>query len=126
MLSLQKKCAWKLKRMVRDFPMLRKMADHVYPDLNSNYTKAGWMNGRAILSPTNKQVDQINYLITDSFPGKPAILTSSDDLINASDFQRYNVEYLNALSPPGVPNHRLFIKPGMPLMLMQHLNPKMQ
>ena len=104
---------------------MQKLADHVYPDLNSKYKESGWMNGRAILAPTNKQVDQINDLITDSFPGKPAVLTSSDDLINANDFQRYNIEYLNTLSPTGLPNHRLFIKPGMPLMLMRNLNPKM-
>ena len=104
---------------------MQKLADHVYPDLRSNYTKAGWMNGRAILAPTNKQVDQLNDLITDSFPGKPVVLSSSDDLINANDFQRYNIEYLNTLSPAGLPNHRLFIKTGMPLMLVRNLNPKM-
>ena len=91
---------------------MQKLAYHVYPDLNSNATEHGWMNGRAILAPTNKQVDQINDLITDSFPGKPSVLTSSDDLINANDFQRYNIEYLNTLSPTGLPNYRLFIKPG--------------
>ena len=83
------------------------------------------MNGRAILAPTYKQVDQINNLITDMFHGTPVVLTSSDDLINANDFQRFTVEYLNSLSPTGLPNHRLFIKPGMPLMLMRNLNPKM-
>ena len=104
---------------------MSKLADHVYPGLERNFNKSGWMNGRAILAPTNKQVDEINDLITDSFPGTPAVLTSSDDLINANDFQRYNIEYLNTLSPTGLPNHRLFIKPGMPLMLMRNLNPKM-
>jgi hypothetical protein len=83
------------------------------------------MEGRAILAPTNKQVDQLNNLIADSFPGQPFVLTSSDELINPDDFQRYNYEYLNSLSPSGLPNHRLFIKPGMPLMLMRNLNPKM-
>ena len=104
---------------------MRKLADHVYPKLEKNYDQDGWMDGRAILAPTNKQVDEINDLITDSFPGAPTVLTSSDDLINANDFQRYNIEYLNSLSPTGLPNNRLFIKPGMPLMLMRNLNPKM-
>ena len=104
---------------------MKNLAAHVYPDLVKNSNKCGWMNGRAILAPTNKQVDQINDLITDMFPGTPVVLTSSDDLINANDFQRFTVEYLNSLSPTGLPNHRLFIKPGMPLMLMRNLNPKM-
>jgi hypothetical protein len=52
-------------------------------------------------------------------------LTSSDEIINPDDFQRYNTEYLNSLSPSGLLTHRLFIKPGMPVMLMRNLNPKM-
>ena len=101
------------------------LADHVYPNLSRNINKDGWMEGRAILAPTNKQVDELNNMIADSFPGKPVVLTSSDQVINPDDHQRFNVEYLNSLAPSGLPSHRLFIKPGMPLMLMRNLNPKM-
>ena len=104
---------------------MKKLADHVYPNLNRNFNKNGWMNGRAILAPTNMQVDQLNDLITDKFPGNPVVLSSSDEVVNQNDFQRYNTEYLNTLLPAGLPAHRLFIKPGMPLMLMRNLNPKM-
>ena len=104
---------------------MMKLAEHVYTNLNDNFSKKDWLNGRAILAPTNKQVDQINNLIVDSFPGTPVVLTSSDELINPDDFQRYNTEYLNSLSPSGLPSHRLFLKKGMPLMLMRNLNPKM-
>jgi len=48
-----------------------------------------------------------------------------DEVINPDDIQRYNVEYLNTLTPSGMPNHRLFLKHGMPLMLLRNLNPKM-
>ena len=104
---------------------MKQLAQHVYPGLDKNCKKLGWMDGRAILAPTNKQVDDINNLITDSFPGMPLVLTSSDDVVNADDLQRYNTEYLNTLTPSGLPEHRLFLKPGMPLMLMRNLNPKM-
>ena len=104
---------------------MKVLADHVYPDLSHNIEIPGWMNRRAILAPTNKQVDQLNNLISDQFPGYPIVLTSSDEVVNSDDFQRYNSEYLNSLSPNGLPNHRLFIKQGMPLMLMRNLNPKM-
>ena len=104
---------------------IMKLSEHVYPKLKENFAKIGWLNGRAILAPTNKQVDQINNLIVDSFPGNPVVLSSSDELINPDDFQRFNTEYLNSLSPTGLPTHRLFLKKGMPLMLMRNLNPKM-
>ena len=83
------------------------------------------MDGRAILAPANKKVDSINNLISDSFPGQPVVLTSSDEVINPDDLQRYNTEYLNTLTPSGMPSHRLFLKEGMPLMLLRNLNPKM-
>jgi hypothetical protein len=104
---------------------MKDLANFVYPNLGTNFNKAGWMEGRAILAPTNQQVDNLNNLIADSFPGHPTVLTSSDELIDPDDFQRFNSEYLNSLCPSGLPNHRLFIKPGMPLMLMRNLNPKM-
>ena len=104
---------------------MEELAHHVYPDLQKNWKVSGWMNGRAILAPTNKQVTEINNMITESFPGQPHILTSSDELINPDDLARFNIEYLNSLEPSGLPAHRLFIKPGMPLMLMRNLNPKM-
>ena len=104
---------------------MKSLAQYVYPDMNRNYKKKGWMDGRAILAPTNKQVDAINNLIADAFPGKPFVLNSSDDVSNADDLQRYNMEYLNTLTPSGLPEHRLFLKEGMPLMLMRNLNPKM-
>ena len=104
---------------------MKSLADHVYPNLRNNYGRKGWMDGRAILAPTNKQVDVINNLIADSFPGNPMVLTSSDDVTDAVDLQRFNTEYLNTLTPSGLPEHRLFLKSGMPLMLMRNLNPKM-
>ena len=104
---------------------MKELAEHVFPNLKVNHQKQGWMDGRAILAPTNNKVDDINNLITDTFPGEPVILTSSDEVVNQDDLRRYNVEYLNTLSPNGLPNHRLFLKKGMPLMLMRNLNPKM-
>jgi hypothetical protein len=101
------------------------LTKHVYPKLEENWRKVGWMDGRAILAPTNKQVDQINELISDHFPGNPLVCLSSDELINPNDFQRYNAEYLNTLSSSGIPAHRLFLKPAMPLKLMRILSPKM-
>ena len=66
----------------------------------------------------------INDLISDSFPGEPIVLTSSDEVVDPDDLQRYNAEYMNTLTPSGMPNHRLFLKEGMPLMLLRNLNPK--
>ena len=43
------------------------LSNHVYPNLSRNVGFSGWMDGRAILAPTNQQVDQLNDLISDKF-----------------------------------------------------------
>ena len=101
------------------------LAEKVFPNIRQNHQKPNWMNGRAILAPTNKKVDSINNLISEYFPGQPIVLTSSDEISNPQDLQRYNTEFLNTLTPSGMPVHRLFLKKGMPLMLLRNLNPKM-
>ena len=77
---------------------MKELANHVYSDLKKTCNKTGWMNGRAIPAPTNKQVNEINNMITDFFPGQPYILTSSDELVNPDDLARFNIEYLNSRS----------------------------
>ena len=81
-----------LKNKDAEKESMKNLTNHVYPNLTKNFKQSGWMEGRAILAPTNKQVDQLNNLIADSFPGQPVVLTSSDEVINPDDFQRYNNE----------------------------------
>ena len=90
---------------------MKELAEHVFPNLIKNFENPRWMEGRAILAPTNKQVNDINNMITDFFPGQPHVLASSDELVNPADLARFNIEYLNSLDPSGLPAHRLFIKP---------------
>ena len=80
---------------------MKDLAEHVFPYLKINFNNTGWMEGRAILAPTNKQVNDINDMITDYFPGKPHVLSSSDELVNPADLARFNLEYLNSLNPSG-------------------------
>jgi hypothetical protein len=39
---------------------MKNLAEFVYPDLKNKFAKKGWMKGRAVLAPTNSQVNEIN------------------------------------------------------------------
>ena len=92
--------------------------------MKTNIDNAEWLNGRAILAPTNKEVDCLNNMMQDWLPGDGLKLSSSDTLENPQDAFRFNTEYLNTLRPNGFPQHILTLKPGMPLMLLRNINPR--
>ena len=82
-----------------------------------------WLEGRLILATTNKEVSMINEMVTNMLPGTGEVFRSADQLENSDDLLRFNVEYLNSLTPNGFPPHNLLLKPGMPLMLLRNINP---
>ena len=96
----------------------------IFPDLNKNINNLNWLDGRAILATTNKEVKVINDLIISWLPGKELKFYSADYLENTDDVLRFNEEYLNSLTPKGFPPHVLTLKKGMPLMLIRNLNPR--
>ena len=48
---------------------------------------------------------------------------SADTVEDEAQAGLYPVEFLNALSPSGLPPHRLLLKIGSPVMLLRNLNP---
>ncbi|KAL0831002.1 hypothetical protein ABMA28_001888 [Loxostege sticticalis] len=68
-----------------------------------------WFKERAILSPSNEQVDKVNNLIL----AKIDTLTQIYLLL----------EFLNFLKPSRLPPHKMELKVGCPVILLRNLNP---
>ena len=96
----------------------------IFPNISINIHDKKWLDGRAILCTTNKEVAMVNEMVSTMLPGNQETYVSADELQNNDDLLRFNVEYLNSLTPNGFPPHSLPLKPGMPLMLLRNLNPK--
>ena len=103
---------------------LKDFCQQVFPNLEINLSDPRWLEGRALLAPTNYEVDEINDLMETWMPGISTKLSSADTLENYQDVMRFNTEYLNNLCPKGFPRHIISLKPGMPLMLLRNINPK--
>jgi ATP-dependent DNA helicase PIF1 len=86
---------------------MKELCRLVFPDIDKNINTPGWLEGRSILAPTNKEVDSINDVMQDWLPGSSIKLSSADSLENPSDVFRFNTEYLNTLRPNGFPQHML-------------------
>ncbi|CAN1812476.1 ATP-dependent DNA helicase PIF1 [Linum perenne] len=83
---------------------------------------------RAIVTPTNAVVSEINNLLLDQIPGSSKKYFSADSLSttnsNTATLQlEYPLEFLNSLSFNGVPEHILDLKPYVTVMLLRNINP---
>lgn len=81
----------------------------------------------AILCPKNEDCAVINdYVISNLIPGEPTVYYSCDSVLSEEEnnAQLYPVEFLNSLSPSGLPPHKLLLKKHSIIMLIRNLNAK--
>jgi hypothetical protein len=101
------------------------IVNSTYPDLLSNYKERAFLQERAILCPKNDTVQEINEYIMDQVSGEEMIYRSCDSVWNASvdgTDELYPTEFLNTLKFPGIPDHELKLKVGVPVMLLRNIN----
>ena len=82
-------------------------------------------SNRAILCLTNDAVLKVNRMILETMHTSTEItLISEDCVLEGTAAHHISTEYLNSLSPPGLPLHRLQLKVGAIVMLLRNLHPK--
>ena len=104
---------------------MKEFCQKVFPDLEANIVNSNFLDGRSILATTNKEVAMLNDIVIDLIPGNGSFLRSADELCHTEDLLRFSTEYLNSLSPTGFPPHCLRLKPGIPVLLLRNLNPRL-
>jgi hypothetical protein len=80
---------------------------------------------RAILSPKNQQVDQINDRILNLLDGETKTYQSADSLISEDpdvDDGNFPVELINSYTPSGFPPHTLRLKVGAMVLLLRNID----
>ncbi|PUZ75068.1 hypothetical protein GQ55_1G118800 [Panicum hallii var. hallii] len=79
------------------------------------------MRERAILSTRNEHVDAVNTLMIDRFPGKHKVFYSFDSIDNDS-CNNYPLDFLNSITPNGLPPYKLKVKKNCPVILLCNLD----
>ncbi|KAF8094778.1 hypothetical protein N665_0353s0009, partial [Sinapis alba] len=103
------------------------LTDAAYPDFLHNYRSKEYLKERAVLTPTNNTVHEINTYLLSKIPSTAREYLSSDSIeLEATPdddwTSHYPLEYLNSLEFPGLPNHKLCLKVGAPVMVLRNLN----
>lgn len=103
----------------------RNLTDIIFGN-NLNEMSDEELSRRVILVSTNAQALNINREIVRRLTGDPVIFYSADSLESddPNDAINFPVEFLNELTPSGMPPHVLVLKPGAVIMLLRNLNPK--
>jgi ATP-dependent DNA helicase PIF1 len=101
---------------------LHTLIDIIFPDLNANMADKDYITTRAILSTRNDWVDMINMKMIDMFQGGETVYHSFDSTVD-DPHKYYPSEFLNSLTPNGLPPHVLKLKLGCPVILLRNIDP---
>ncbi|KAG2688681.1 hypothetical protein I3760_09G107200 [Carya illinoinensis] len=105
-----------------DCTSLDHLIDVVFHDIHEYSINISAMMNRAILTPKNSYVDEINALLIHRFPGELKRYYSFDEAIDTFE-QSIMEDFLNTLTPNGLPPHELLLKINCPIMLLRNINP---
>ncbi|XP_066320711.1 uncharacterized protein [Miscanthus floridulus] len=98
------------------------LIDCIFPNLNANMSSKDYIISQAILSMRNDWVDMINRKIIGHFHGKEMVYHSFDCAVD-NPHSYYPEEFLNTLTPNGLPPHVLKLKIGCPVILLRNIDP---
>jgi hypothetical protein len=98
------------------------LIESIFPNLNANMTNKDYITSRAILSTRNDWVDNINLKMINKFQGGEMLYHSFDEAVD-DPHNYYPQEFLNTLTPNGLPPHVLKLKIGCPVILLRNLDP---
>jgi len=101
---------------------LDRLIDDIFPRLNENMSNPSYITSRAILSTHNEWVDMINMRMIDRFQGEQMVYHSFDSAVD-DPHNYYPPEFLNTLTPNGLPSHVLKLKIGCPVILLMNIDP---
>ena len=97
------------------------MIESVFPSLEDGCGDPKNLIAGTIYTPLNKNMGQINARCLFDFPGEEKEYLSADSILEENHQDSIPVEFLNNLTPSGLPDHKLILKPGCPVMLLRNL-----
>ncbi|KAG7958763.1 hypothetical protein I3843_10G033700, partial [Carya illinoinensis] len=105
-----------------DVESLNSLLEAIFEDISNYSNNLIEMTNRAILTPKNHSVDEINAIIIEKFPGDMVRYYSFEETIDTYE-QGVMEDFLNTLTPNGLPPHELLLKKNCPIMLVRNINP---
>ncbi|XP_073151981.1 uncharacterized protein [Henckelia pumila] len=127
--SISKSTFWNSVNVLHLHQNMRSAEDFEFLQLllriGDDHTNDGnYMVDRAIITSKNVDVDKINEILIAKFPGEEREYLSWD-IVEDDNSNLFQEEFLNSLSPSGLPPHRIVLKVGCPIMLLRNVAPEL-
>ncbi|XP_052622067.1 uncharacterized protein LOC128127551 [Lactuca sativa] len=106
------------------------LIEFLYPLILEKYSSTNYFQERAILAPKNEVVQEINDSLLKKFPRYEVEYLSSDSICESEfvhdqfDANLYSLDVLSGLKVSSLPNHKLVLKIGVPVMLLRNIDQK--
>ncbi|KAL7155177.1 hypothetical protein ABFS83_03G058200 [Erythranthe nasuta] len=107
---------------------LASIVEEIYPSFLTKLNDHNYFEERAILAPTNEIVEVVNDYMLSLVPDEEKTYLSFDSPCTANSSFRttqndiHTPEFLNSLTSSGIPNHKLKLKKGVPVMLLRNID----
>ncbi|KAL6901890.1 hypothetical protein ACP4OV_004766 [Aristida adscensionis] len=101
---------------------INKLISDLFPSIEKYGRSPSYISKRTILSTRNEYVDKLNEILIDRFPGEEKVYYSFDSAVD-DPHNHYPSEFLNSLTPNGLPPHVLRLKINCPIILLRNLDP---
>lgn len=106
---------------------LESLIEFTYPNILNNIHSDHYFEERAILAPTLESVAEVNDFMISQIPGTETEYLSCDTVCQSDEdsdipSEWFTSEFLNEIKCSGLPNHKLKLKVGVPVMLMRNID----
>ena len=103
------------------------IVNSTYSGIHEGSINSSYFSERAVLAPTNEIVDKVNEHVLSLFPGEERFYLSSDSIDKSfsnysSNDNPFSIEFLNTIRASRVPNNKLVLKVGAPIMLLRNMD----
>ncbi|XP_076065324.1 uncharacterized protein LOC143039331 [Oratosquilla oratoria] len=99
------------------------LVDKVYEGFKDNFLNVSYFEKRAIISPTNDDVDSINNFVYEKLKEKEVLYRSQDTASHDGEGMEIHTSVFNSMNSPSIPLHELKLKVGAVVMVMRNICP---
>ena len=97
------------------------LIERVFPNLEMEDKELSSLTEGTIYAPLNKNIKNLNAICIGRFPGQKKVYLSNDTILQEDQKDAIPIEFLNTLTPSGMPDNELVLKVNAPVMLLRNL-----